>query len=136
MKNSEENIYDIELVYDEIIIDGDEDDTTSFKVYIALIDKKIIAKIPNNISSGERVRLRGMGKVKPDGTNGNAYISFNHIKYKKNIYNSNSYEYKVIDDIYDFNLEDELNKYGAEGWNLCQLIRKKDEYTIILERKI
>ena len=136
MNGSEEYMYDIELVYDEIVISGDEDGTTPFNVSISLTGKKFVAKIPNNICSGERVRLRGMGKERPDGTNGNAYISFNHVKYKNSSHDSSGYEYKVVDDIYDFNFEEKLNDYGADGWNLCQLVRKKDGYIIILERKI
>lgn len=73
------DLYDIELVYNEIHLLGAEDEYTDFDVNIKVISRNVTAKIPNSILPGKRIKLRGLGKIKPDGTYGNVYISFNEV---------------------------------------------------------
>lgn len=46
------------------------------------------------------------------------------------------YEYKVLEYICDYEIEEELNKYGEYGWYLVQIIRKDGEFNLVLEREI
>ena len=137
---------DIELVYNEIFLNGKNDEFTEIEVCIPITNRKVIVKIPNTVEQGDRIRLKGLGKSKPDGTFGDAYISFNSVKKveKENIAEiikgkekdcMIKYEYKVLEFVSDFEIEDELNEYGEEGWHLVQIVRKDGQFNLILERE-
>jgi len=45
------------------------------------------------------------------------------------------YEYKVIEMVCGALLETYLNEYAEEGWTFKSIVKTKDDYTIIMERK-
>ena len=138
------SVYDIELVYNEIYIVGDNDGYTNFDINIEVTSRSVTAKIPNSVLPGERIRLKGLGKVKQDGSYGDVYVSFNNIYYNDGKFNSNSkqhnvckkYEYKVIDLISEFEIEDEANEYAEMGYRLIDIIRCNGSFSLVFEREV
>lgn len=115
------NEYDIELEIKEIHIDR-SNEITKIDIEIKELSKEITVSVPNTIKSGDCLKLKDLGHPKADGTKGDAYIKFlkvievskmNEKKYK--------YKYKYINSIQDFELEDELNEYGEEGWKCISI---------------
>ena len=68
-------------VSDSIIIVGNPSEYTSKEIYIPHLSKTVVVKVPNNITPDEELRLRGLGRVSPEGRNGDAYIHFTDITY-------------------------------------------------------
>lgn len=61
---------------------GSVDGKTQNIFFFDFCDQKIAVDIPNTISVGETLRLKGMGKTAPDGTRGDLYLRIQTI-YKK-----------------------------------------------------
>ncbi|MCI9279546.1 MAG: hypothetical protein HFJ02_01950 [Bacilli bacterium] len=114
------NEYDIELEVKEIHIDR-SNEITKIDIEIKELSKEITVSVPNTIKSGDCLKLKGLGRPKSDGTKGDVYIMFLKVIEVSKM-NEKKYKYKYINSIQDFELEDELNEYGEEGWKCISVL--------------
>ena len=70
-------------IYAQLTIKGEPDDFTTIDLWLAHLDKSVEAKIPNKVSRGQIIRLRGLGLTDSDGVKGDAYIHLMHIDYEQ-----------------------------------------------------
>ena len=64
-----------------VVLKGDPSGSTEVEVYLPHLSKTVAVKVPNNISIGQLLRLRGLGHTSPDGEKGDAYIRIVQIDY-------------------------------------------------------
>ena len=72
------NSYDVYLTISVNLV-GDNNDFTNSFVYVPHLSKSIKVKIPNNISVGQKLRLKNLGNIMPDGSRGNLYLVLDKI---------------------------------------------------------
>lgn len=64
-----------------VVLTGDASGITEVDVYLPHLSKTVAVKVPNNISIGQSLRLRGLGHISPEGDKGDAYIRIVQIDY-------------------------------------------------------
>ena len=69
-----------------VVLKGEPGGNTEVKVYLPHLGKTVAVKVPNNISIGQSLRLRGQGHTSPDGEKGDAYIRVVQIDYDNTSY--------------------------------------------------
>ena len=80
IKENEDN-YDIELNIKSINVYGEPDGYTKTDIEIPISGKIVSVDVPNSISTEEKLRLKGLGYEKPNGTKGDVYLIFQRINY-------------------------------------------------------
>lgn len=65
----------------QVVLKGELNESTLVEVYLTHLDKTIAVKVPNNISLGQSLRLRGLGHSSDDGKKGDVYIRIVQIDY-------------------------------------------------------
>lgn len=78
---SKDEDYDIELNIKNINIYGKREEFTNLDVEIPHSGKLVTVKVPNNITTADKIKLKGLGVEKKDGTKGDAYLIFEKIDY-------------------------------------------------------
>lgn len=66
----------------KIILSGAKSGTSDVEIYFEHLSKAIMVKIPNDISVGQILRLRGLGHTSPSGQKGDIYLQIAHIEYE------------------------------------------------------
>lgn len=72
---------DVEIGVSILLNNNDKQDFTQIKVYLEHSQKSFYVKIPNWISAGQSIRIRGEGSTTISGTKGNLLIRINHVGY-------------------------------------------------------
>lgn len=83
IKENEDN-YDVELSIKSINVYGNPDGYTKTDIEIPICGKTVSVDVPNSISTEEKLRLKGLGYEKPNGTKGDVYLIFQRINYHFN----------------------------------------------------
>lgn len=74
---------DVEIGISVLLNNNNAQEFTEKDIYLEHNHKTLAVSIPNGISVGQRIRLRGMGKTTRSGKVGNLFIRIDHIDYKK-----------------------------------------------------
>ena len=74
---------DVEIGISVLLNNNNDQEFTEKDIYLEHNHKTLAVNIPNGISVGQRIRLRGMGKTTRSGKVGNLFIRIDHIDYKK-----------------------------------------------------
>lgn len=74
---------DVEIGISILLNNNNSQESTAKEIYLEHNHKTLAVNIPNGISVGQRVRLRGMGKTTQSGKTGDLFIRIDHIEYKK-----------------------------------------------------
>lgn len=72
---------DVEIGVSILLNNNDKQDFTQIKVYLEHSQKSFYVKIPNWVSAGQSIRIRGEGNTTLSGTKGNLLIRINHVGY-------------------------------------------------------
>lgn len=81
-KKQKSNVeYDVELSIQNINVYGKPDGYTKTDVEIPTNGKTITVNVPNSITTDGKLRLKGLGYEKPNGTKGDVYLNFEKINY-------------------------------------------------------
>ena len=78
-----------------VVLNGESNGNTEVEVYLPHLSKTVAVKVPNSISIGQSLRLRGLGHTSPDGEKGDAYIRIVQIDYDKTIPDKQESQRKV-----------------------------------------
>ena len=65
-----------------VTLKGTPEENTTVEVHLSHLNKTIAVEVPNSISVGQTLRLRGLGYSSPDGEKGNAFIHITHIEHE------------------------------------------------------
>lgn len=84
-KQNSKNEYDIEQVVKNIDLYGDSNDYTKIEITIKETGKEVVVKVPNEITDGDQLKLKGLGRRKPDNTSGDVFLIFKNIRYHLNV---------------------------------------------------
>lgn len=84
-KKSNKNEYNIEQIVKNVDLYGGSTDYTQIEIIIEETGKKVVVKVPNRITDGDQLKLKGLGKIKPDNTRGDVFLIFKNIKYHLNV---------------------------------------------------
>lgn len=74
---------DIEIGISVLLNNGNRQDFTQNEVYLAHAHKTVSVRVPNWISVGQMVRLRGEGNATQSGKKGDLLLRIDHIEYKQ-----------------------------------------------------
>lgn len=77
---TEVEYYDTELTISARLV-GATDAVTKMPLYLPHIGKTVQISVPNNMTAGKSLRLKGLGLDAPRGEKGDLYLHFNHIDY-------------------------------------------------------
>ena len=69
------------IIYVSVKLEGSLDLRTENDVYIEHLDQTICVAVPNNITKETSMRLKGLGKIGPNGEKGDLYLKFANIRY-------------------------------------------------------
>ena len=64
-----------------VVLKGESNGNTETEVYLPHLGKTVAVRVPNNISIGQSLRLRGLGHTSHNGEKGDAYIRIVQIDY-------------------------------------------------------
>lgn len=78
-----------------VVLKGESSGNTEVEVYLPHLSKTVSVKVPNNITPGKLLRLRGLGHISPDGQKGDAYIRIVQIDYDNTSYEKKAPQRKV-----------------------------------------
>ena len=95
-KKNNINEYDIEQIVKNVDLYGESTDFTKIEVTIEEIGKEVVVKVPNRITDGDQLRLKGLGKRKPDNTKGDVFLIFKNLKYHLNVKDFKKNELKSL----------------------------------------
>lgn len=96
INNDIDNEYDIELSIKNINIYGEPSGYTKIDIEIPTIGKVVTVNVPNYINTDGKLKLRGLGHEKPDGTKGDVYLVFEKINYHYDKEDFNKTELKSL----------------------------------------
>ena len=68
-----------------VVLKGAANESTQVEVYLPHLSKSVAVKVPNNISLGQSLRLRGLGHISASGKQGDAYIHIVQIDYDNSV---------------------------------------------------
>lgn len=74
--------YDTELTISARLV-GAADAVTKIPLYLPHAGKTVQISVPNNMTAGKTLRLKGLGLNAPHGEKGDLYLRFDHIEYEK-----------------------------------------------------
>ena len=80
--NTAENA-DIEIGISVVLNNNNDQEFTQNEVYLEYSNRTLSVKVPNWISVGQIVRLRGEGNTTHSGKKGDLLLRIDHINYKK-----------------------------------------------------
>lgn len=79
---TEVEYYDTELTISARLV-GAADAVTKIPLYLPHAGKTVQISVPNNMTAGKTLRLKGLGLNAPHGEKGDLYLRFDHIEYEK-----------------------------------------------------
>lgn len=79
-QGSDEISLDVEISI-QVVLKDESSGSTDVEVYLPHLSKTVAVKVPNNISIGKSLRLRGLGHTSHNGEKGDAYIRIVQINY-------------------------------------------------------
>lgn len=74
---------DVEIGISVLLNNDNSQDFTQNEVYLGHIHKTISVKVPNMVSVGQKIRIRGQGNMLSSGKKGDLLLRIDHIDYKK-----------------------------------------------------
>lgn len=78
-----ENV-DVEIGISVLLNNNNEHDFTKNEVYLGHSQKTISVKVPNMVSVGQKIRIRGEGNMLSSGKKGDLLLRIDHVEYKEN----------------------------------------------------
>ena len=75
---------DVEIGISVLLNNNNEHDFTKNEVYLGYSQKTISVKIPNMVSVGQKIRIRGEGNMLSSGKKGDLLLRIDHVEYKEN----------------------------------------------------
>lgn len=73
---------DVEIGISVLLNNDNSQDFTQNEVYLGHIQKTISVKVPNMVSVGQKIRIRGQGNLLPTGKKGDLLLRIDHVEYK------------------------------------------------------
>ena len=75
---------DVEIGISVLLNNDNSQDFTQNEVYLGHIQKTISVKVPNMVSVGQKIRIRGQGNMLASGKKGDLLLRIDHVEYKRN----------------------------------------------------
>ena len=96
VRKNKKNEYNVEQIVKNVDLYGESTDYTKIEITIEETGKKVVVKVPNRITDGDKLKLKGLGKIKPDNTKGDVFLIFKNIKYHLNVKEMKKKELKSL----------------------------------------